>query len=121
MLHNLLAHQTRALRGTSDHSLPIISLGQRIGQKAAHDRFSQTGILRDAGIPLRPDRHYAIFHHKFIVIDGATLETGSFNYTTAAIKHNAENAIVLWNAPTIAEAYAAEWQRLWGESVDAKQ
>ena len=44
--------------------------------KAAHDRFPQTGILRDAGIPLRPDRHYAIFHHKFIVIDGATLEIG---------------------------------------------
>ena len=63
--------------------------------KAAHDRFSQIRILRDAGIPVRLDHHYAIFHHKFIVIDGGSLETGSFNYTTAAIKHNAENAIVL--------------------------
>lgn len=89
--------------------------------KAAHDRFSQTGILREAGIPVRLDHRYAIFHHKFIVVDGATLETGSFNYTTAAIKHNAENAIVLWDAPTIAEAYATEWQRLWDESVDVKQ
>ena len=89
--------------------------------KAAHERFSQIGILRDARIPVRLDHHYAIFHHKFIVIDGATLETGSFNYATAAIKHNAESAIVLWNAPTIAEAYATEWQRVWDESADSKE
>jgi len=89
--------------------------------KASHDRFSQVGILRDAGIPVRLDHHYAIFHHKFLVIDRETLETGSFNYTTAAIKHNAENAIVLWNAPSIAEAYATEWQRLWNESIDIRE
>jgi len=84
--------------------------------KAAHDRFSQTGMLEDAGIPVRLDHRYAIFHHKFMVIDGSNLETGSFNYTTAAIKHNAENALVLWNVPQIAEVYAREWERLWEES-----
>jgi hypothetical protein len=36
--------------------------------KAAHDRFSQTRILEDAGIPVRLDHHYAIHHHKFMVI-----------------------------------------------------
>ena len=88
--------------------------------KASHERFSQVGILRDAGIPVRLDHHYAIFHHKFLVVDRETLETGSFNYTTAAIKHNAENAMVLWNSPTIATAYATEWQRLWDESIDLR-
>ena len=89
--------------------------------KASHDRFSQVGILRDAGIPVRLDHRYAIFHHKFLVIDRETLETGNFNYTMAAIKHNAENAIVLWNSPTIATTYAAEWQRLWDESIDIRE
>ena len=89
--------------------------------KAAQERFSQTRILRGAGISVRLDHHYAIFHHKFVVVDEATLETGSFNYTTAAIKHNAENAIVLWDVPTIAQAYAMEWQRLWDESIDVKE
>ena len=89
--------------------------------KTSHDKSSQIGILRDAGIPVRLDHHYAIFHHKFIVIDKESLETGSFNYTTAAIKHNAENAIVLWNVPAVAEAYATEWQRLWDESIDLRQ
>ena len=84
--------------------------------KASHDRFSQVGILQEAGIPVRLDRRYAIHHNKFMIIDGATLETGSFNYTTAAVKHNAENALVLWNVPQIAQIYAREWERLWEES-----
>jgi phosphatidylserine/phosphatidylglycerophosphate/cardiolipin synthase-like enzyme len=84
--------------------------------KAAHDRFSQIRILEDAGIPVRLDHRYAIHHHKFMVIDRIDLETGSFNYTTAAIKHNAENALVFWNVPQIAKVYATEWDRLWEES-----
>jgi phosphatidylserine/phosphatidylglycerophosphate/cardiolipin synthase-like enzyme len=46
---------------------------------------------------VRLDHRCAIHHHKFMVIDGVTLETGGFNYTTAAIKHNAEKALDLWN------------------------
>jgi phosphatidylserine/phosphatidylglycerophosphate/cardiolipin synthase-like enzyme len=84
--------------------------------KASHDRFSQIAVLLDAGIPVRLNRHYAIHHNKFMIIDGTSLETGSFNYTTAAIKHNAENALVLWNVPQIAAIYAKEWERLWEES-----
>lgn len=84
--------------------------------KASHDRFSQIRILQDAGIPVRLDRRYPIHHNKFMVVDGVTLETGSFNYTTAAVKHNAENALVIWNVPQIAQIYAKEWERLWEES-----
>jgi phosphatidylserine/phosphatidylglycerophosphate/cardiolipin synthase-like enzyme len=47
-----------------------------------------------------------------------TVETGSFNYTSAAVKSNAENAIVIRNAPDIAKVYAAEWARLWEEAKD---
>ena len=71
--------------------------------KALHDRFSQIGILQSAGIPVRLDQHYAIHHNRFMVSDETSLETGSFNYTTAAVKHNAENALVLWNVPQIAQ------------------
>jgi phosphatidylserine/phosphatidylglycerophosphate/cardiolipin synthase-like enzyme len=84
--------------------------------KASHYKYSQISILQSAGIPVRLDQRYAIHHHKFLVIDGVTLETGSFNYTTAAVKHNAENALVLWNVPQIAAVYAKEWARLWEES-----
>ncbi len=84
--------------------------------KAANDRYSQIRILAAAGIPVRLDKRYAIFHHKFMVIDGVSIETGSFNYTNAAIERNAENALVLWNVEPLAAAYAREWARLWEES-----
>jgi len=84
--------------------------------KASKDKYSQLSILSSAGIPVRLDERNAIHHHKFMVIDSSSIETGSFNYTTSAIKRNAENALVLWNVPNLAGEYGKEWERLWGES-----
>ena len=84
--------------------------------KASKDKYSVLDQLRSSGIPVRLDKRYAIHHHKFMVIDAESVETGSFNYTEAAVKHNAENALVLWHVPTLAQAYTEEWNRLWGES-----
>jgi phosphatidylserine/phosphatidylglycerophosphate/cardiolipin synthase-like enzyme len=102
------ALETAAHRGVKIHVVADF--------KAAASRYSQISILKAAGIPVRLDRHYEIHHHKFLVIDSVSIETGSFNYTTAAIKHNAENALVLWNVPPIASEYAREFARLWDES-----
>jgi phosphatidylserine/phosphatidylglycerophosphate/cardiolipin synthase-like enzyme len=84
--------------------------------KSAKDKYSQISILRSAGIPIRLDAHYAIHHHKFIIIDSSSIETGSFNYTSSAITRNAENALVLWNVPNLAGDYSKEFERLWAES-----
>ena len=53
-----------------------------------------------------------------MVIDGVNVETGSFNYTTAAEKKNAENVLVLRSDPTVAKQYLTEWERLWSESEE---
>ncbi|MDR1817190.1 MAG: phospholipase D family protein [Puniceicoccales bacterium] len=71
--------------------------------------------LGAAGIPFRTCVSYQIMHNKFIVADGATVQTGSFNYTRAAATTNAENVIVLRD-PALAALYTKEWQRLWDES-----
>jgi phosphatidylserine/phosphatidylglycerophosphate/cardiolipin synthase-like enzyme len=84
--------------------------------KAAHDRYSQVPVLKAAGIPLRLDDRYSIHHHKFMVMDSVSIETGSFNYTTAAIEHNAENALALWDVASIATCYSTEFERFWAES-----
>jgi phosphatidylserine/phosphatidylglycerophosphate/cardiolipin synthase-like enzyme len=84
--------------------------------KAAHDKYSQISILKSAGIPIRLDDHYAIHHNKFIVLDSVSIETGSFNFTLSAVKRNAENALVLWNVPSMAQEYITEFERLWEES-----
>jgi phosphatidylserine/phosphatidylglycerophosphate/cardiolipin synthase-like enzyme len=80
------------------------------------ERYSVATFLTKSGIPVRIDSRYAIMHDKFIVVDGVTVETGSFNYTRAAEENNAENVIVLRNDPATAGRYEAEWQRLWDES-----
>lgn len=80
-----------------------------------HARYARhaIGILRNAGIAVRSIDAYAIFHDKYMVIDRRTVQTGSFNYTYSAAHHNAENVLVVWNAPALAARYLADWQRNW--------
>lgn len=83
------------------------------GQGKRHYRAIED--MQAAGIPIRINRHYAIMHDKYIIIDGKTLETGSFNYTANAEKRNAENVIVIKNNKTLAAAYFQNWENLWDE------
>ncbi len=39
-----------------------------------------------------------------------TVEQGSFNYTKAAEESNAENDLVNWNNPKLAELYLKDWR-----------
>lgn len=91
-----------------------------VDQKANSGRYSAVTFLANQGVPVRLNGHYAIFHHKFMVIDGKALETGSFNYTAAAADKNAENALLLRDVPNLAAEYAQEWQRLWDEAQELK-
>ncbi|MBM3602586.1 MAG: phospholipase D family protein [Alphaproteobacteria bacterium] len=72
--------------------------------------------LVDAGIPVRVDRKHSIMHNKYIIIDGRTIQTGSFNYTANAEKRNAENVMVIRNNPALAKKYLKNWQTLWDKS-----
>jgi len=77
--------------------------------------YKAAEVLREAGIPIRINRRYAIMHNKYIIIDGKTVETGSFNYTANAEKRNAENVIVIKNNEKVAKAYMENWEKLWNE------
>lgn len=80
------------------------------------ERFGSAQFLANTGIPVRINSEYAVMHDKFMVIDSHTVQTGSFNYTSAAAKANAENAMVVRNHASFASEYDAEWRRLWKES-----
>lgn len=54
----------------------------------------------------------ATMHHKFALIDGRLLVTGSMNYTKSAATRNFENLLFLRNRRLIA-AYAKEFERVW--------
>jgi phosphatidylserine/phosphatidylglycerophosphate/cardiolipin synthase-like enzyme len=90
-----------------------------VDKSNATARYTAATFLANQGVPVRVDYRYAIMHDKFVVVDGETVETGSFNFTAAAEQKNAENVIVLHDL-RVAKTYEAEWERLWDESEEMK-
>ncbi len=91
-----------------------------LDKSQATARYTAATFLANAGVPVRVDYQYAIMHDKFIVVDGETVEEGSFNFTAAAESRNAENVAVLKKCPEVALKYETEWRRLWDESEPMK-
>jgi len=73
------------------------------------EKYSSADFVAHAGIPTFIDAHHAIAHNKIMVIDGAVVLTGSFNFTKAAENNNAENLLVIRD-PQLAERYTANWK-----------
>jgi phosphatidylserine/phosphatidylglycerophosphate/cardiolipin synthase-like enzyme len=74
------------------------------------DKYSAATFLVNAGVQTLIDDQHAIAHNKVMVIDGATIITGSFNFTRAAEEKNAENLLVIKDAPELVKAYEATIQ-----------
>ena len=72
--------------------------------------------LAAGGVDVCLDGNFQAAHNKVIVIDAdtprATTITGSYNFTFAAQRSNAENIIVLRDNPPVARAYRNNWMRL---------
>lgn len=77
-----------------------------------HGRHSQAERLQEAGIPVTFDTRHRIFHHKFMVIDGATVVTGSQNWTRSAETVNAENTLTFAAQAGLAKHFQNEFWRL---------
>ncbi|HEY3378889.1 MAG TPA: phospholipase D family protein [Armatimonadota bacterium] len=73
------------------------------------EKYSSADFLAHAGIPTYIDAAHAISHNKIMIIDGATVVTGSFNFTQSAEEKNAENLLVLTD-PALAARYTANWR-----------
>jgi len=68
-----------------------------------------------AGIPVMLEVRYASAHNKVMIIDATGRDpaviTGSFNWTRAAQRQNAENVVILRRNRPLAEAYLRNWKR----------
>ncbi|MFB0711708.1 phospholipase D family protein [Buttiauxella noackiae] len=69
------------------------------------------------GVAIRVDSHYHIQHDKVMIVDGRTLETGSFNYTPTAEKANSENILVLRHVPRVIKLYQEHFITRWEYGV----
>lgn len=87
-----------------------------VDHKQTKDKHSMFKHLSKNAIQVRSNDKYSIMHNKFMIIDDAALQLGSFNYTSSAEKRNAENVLIINGAPQVVAAYTQEWQKLWTES-----
>lgn len=92
------------------------------------------GILERAGIPIIDDRADGsagsdLMHHKFMVIDGQKVVTGSVNWTTSSVhgdfsddetRGNANNLLVMDSA-MVAQAFLEEFQLMWGDGPGGRE
>jgi len=62
----------------------------------------------------------AKMHHKFCVIDGRTVVTGSYNWTVGAEARNHENLLILHMKP-LAGAYSKTFAALWQEAGEPRE
>jgi phosphatidylserine/phosphatidylglycerophosphate/cardiolipin synthase-like enzyme len=77
-----------------------------------YDGGSDIERLRGAGIALKVDETEHHMHHKFAVLDGATLLNGSYNWTRSASAFNEENLIVT-SEPRLVQTFAGHFERMW--------
>jgi phosphatidylserine/phosphatidylglycerophosphate/cardiolipin synthase-like enzyme len=73
-------------------------------------KYSEADFLQHAGVPVLIDGRHAIAHNKIMIIDGAVVITGSFNFTKQAEQSNAENLLVIRDR-ALADQYTANWKR----------
>ncbi len=85
-----------------------VHVGVILDSSQRTEKYSSADFVQHAGIPTYIDAEHAIAHNKVMVIDGQTVITGSFNFTSSAENRNAENLLVI-RSPELAATYTANW------------
>ena len=81
----------------------------------ARGRGSDARKLEAAGIPVRYGAGSGLMHHKFSIVDGRLVTTGSYNATWRGTHRNNENAVVIVDQK-VARSFEDEFRFLWDES-----
>ncbi|MHC0506417.1 phospholipase D family nuclease [Achromobacter aegrifaciens] len=86
-----------------------------VDKKRNQNKASMTAMdfVTANGVELRTNDHFRLHHDKTIIVDGSTVETGSFNFAPSAETANSENVVVIRGMPEVARQYLAHWQARW--------
>lgn len=76
--------------------------------------------LMTAGCEVKTISVYTIHHDKVIIVDGTTVEQGSFNYSYSAEHKNSENVLVNWNNPALAAIFMSHFNRNYNQAEEFK-
>jgi phosphatidylserine/phosphatidylglycerophosphate/cardiolipin synthase-like enzyme len=70
-------------------------------------------LIASFGVPARPIAgHPDLMHHKYVVRDGASVWTGSMNWTDDSWSYQ-ENVIAVIDSPEIAASFTKDFEQLW--------
>jgi phosphatidylserine/phosphatidylglycerophosphate/cardiolipin synthase-like enzyme len=83
-----------------------------IERERAYEQGSEYPRLKSAGVDVRLDGNPNSMHHKFMVIDGYVVVTGSYNWSSAAEDRNDENIVVILDRD-VAQRFVQEFERVW--------
>jgi phosphatidylserine/phosphatidylglycerophosphate/cardiolipin synthase-like enzyme len=76
------------------------------------DEGSDIEHIVKQGIAVKMDRTPNHMHHKFMVVDGKALITGSYNWTRSAARFNHENVLLTKDAGVV-KSFLKEFDQLW--------
>ena len=108
-LANVAAAMARAKgRGVAVRMVTDTDTLENKGNEPVQAAFAR---LRQAGVPVVGDERAAIMHHKFTVVDGEWVQTGSWNYTDGDT-YRLNNNMVILHSPKLAANYSAEFERM---------
>lgn len=79
-------------------------------------RAAMDFVVRN-GVALRTNARFHLHHDKTIIVDGSTVQTGSFNYAPSAETKNSENVVVIREMPEVAAKFLSHWQSRWDGGV----
>jgi phospholipase D len=95
-------------RGVSSAHGRGVDVAVIIDHTAAGQRYSGARTLEAAGVKVMVDHVAGIAHNKVMIIDGARVITGSFNFTASAQNQNAENVVEIDDVD-LADRFSANW------------
>ncbi len=101
---------TAAIRNIDRKKIRLRILADKL---QASQKSSTVTQLHEEGFDIKVNSKHRIQHNKFIVVDGNKFMTGSFNFTEAASKNNAENCVFITNEAKTAKEYSANFEELW--------
>lgn len=90
----------------------------RVIADASEDDTSASKLIRlkQAGIQIKsnPRGTGALMHHKFVIIDGHLLLTGSFNWTSKAVVSNYE-AVLITSESSLVKPFQTQFEHMWNK------
>jgi phosphatidylserine/phosphatidylglycerophosphate/cardiolipin synthase-like enzyme len=99
----------RALAAARARGVDVQAILDKSDDRERGSHLTGARFTAEANIPTWIDDSVAIAHSKVIVIDGHLVIGGSYNYTAAAERRNAENVTFI-DAPVVADFYLLNWE-----------